>query len=69
MIAKILLEKLRCPFSGASLFVAGEFLVSTDALTRYRYTIKEGIPILLKDSAVVLSEQEWKDLMNKNHGK
>ncbi|MBL0340342.1 MAG: hypothetical protein IPP71_05090 [Bacteroidetes bacterium] len=69
MIAKLLLEKLRCPFSGASLFVAGEFLVSTDALTRYRYTIKDGIPIMLIDSAEILGEREWKDLMNKNHGK
>ncbi|HMT27819.1 MAG TPA: hypothetical protein PKD91_00930 [Bacteroidia bacterium] len=66
---KILLEKLCCPFTGASLIESAGFLVSTDAHTRYRYKIEDGIPILLKENAEVLDEQEWNAVMNKQKSK
>lgn len=63
-----LLEILACPDTKASLVLDGETLVSTDAETRRRYRIDDGIPVMLIDESEILSEEEWKEIM-KRHGK
>jgi hypothetical protein len=66
-ISPDLLEILVCPDSKAPLLLEGETLVSTDPKTRRRYKIKDDIPVMLIDESEVLSEAEWKGLMEK-HG-
>ena len=56
---KSLLDKLRCPLSGHSLFVSGQFLVTDNVTSRYRYALKNNVPVMLPDEAVRLSEPEW----------
>jgi uncharacterized protein YbaR (Trm112 family) len=63
-----LLEILACPETKAPLVLDGETLVSTDAKTRRRYRIEDGIPVMLIDESEVLSEAEWREIM-KRHGK
>lgn len=59
-----LLELLACPLSKAPLIQTededGAWLVSTDAATRRRYPVRDGLPILLIDEAEELSEERWK---------
>lgn len=60
----VLLPILCCPKSRAPLKLVGEeWLVSTDPATRLRYRIDDGIPVLLVEEAVALSEDEWKRLL------
>jgi uncharacterized protein YbaR (Trm112 family) len=64
MIELMLLKKLRCPISGAELRMKGDQLVSVNRDMPYRYNIENGIPILLKEKAIQLSDSEWKAVMN-----
>ena len=66
-IDKELLDILVCPESKAPLVLDGETLVSTDAATRRRYRIDDGIPVMLIDDSEVLSEEEWRTIMTR-HG-
>jgi len=66
-ISDDLLEILVCPETKAPLVLDGETLVSTDSKTRRRYRIKDNIPVMLIDESEVLSEQEWKEIIDK-HG-
>lgn len=60
----VLLPILCCPKSRAPLKLVGEeWLVSTDPATRLRYRIDDGIPVLLIEEAVTLTEEEWKRLL------
>lgn len=60
----VLLPILCCPKSRAPLKLVGEeWLVSTDPTTRLRYRIDDGIPVLLVEEAVTLTEDEWKRLL------
>ncbi|RPH95076.1 hypothetical protein EHM69_00055 [candidate division KSB1 bacterium] len=59
------LKILICPLSRASLLQDGDTLVSTDAKTRRRYHIVDGIPDLLIDDSEELSEAEWKSVMDR----
>ncbi len=59
------LKILVCPLSHAPLVQDGETLVSTDAKTRRRYRIVDGIPDLLIDDSEELSESEWKQIMER----
>ncbi|MDP7062431.1 MAG: hypothetical protein QF489_05785 [Planctomycetota bacterium] len=62
----ILLPKLRCPVSHQPLkLIAEECLVSTDAETRLRYPIVDGIPVLLEEEATALSESDWQSLIDR----
>ena len=63
-----LMAILVCPLSHAPLVQDDDTLVSTDAKTRRRYKIVEGIPDMLIDESEELSESEWKTIMAK-HGK
>jgi uncharacterized protein YbaR (Trm112 family) len=59
------LKILVCPLTHAPLVQDGETLVSTDAKTRRRYRIVDGIPNLLIDEFEELSESEWKSIMER----
>ena len=63
-----LLQILACLQTKAPLVMDGESLVSTDARTRRRYRIDDGIPVMLISESEVLSEEEWRAIM-KRHGK
>jgi uncharacterized protein YbaR (Trm112 family) len=61
----VLMPLLRCPVSQAPLRLVGEeWLVSTDADTRMRYPIAEGIPVLLEEEATALDESAWRELLD-----
>ncbi len=68
MIDTELLSILVCPLSRAPLVLEGDTLVSTDAETRRRYRIDEGIPVMLVEESEELPEAEWQAIMKK-HGK
>lgn len=53
------LQILRCPVSRKALLEQGEWLVSTDADTRLRYPIRDGIPVLLEEEAEKMTEADW----------
>lgn len=58
-----LLKILVCPETKAPLVLDGETLVSTDADSRRRYRIEDGIPVMLIDDSEILDEQEWREIM------
>lgn len=57
-----------CPRSHAALILDNDCLVSTDAQTRLRYKIRDGIPILLIDEAQEVPPEEW-SLIMRRHGR
>jgi len=67
-LSKELLDVLCCPETKADLVLEGNFLVSTDKATRRRYRIEDDIPIMLVEESEVLSEEDWREVMEK-HGK
>ena len=58
-----LLKILVCPQSHTPLVQVGDWLYNTDAATRRRYPIREGIPIMLIDESQVVPENEFKTIM------
>ncbi len=58
-----LLEILACPESRAAVVhhtdADGEWLISTDAETRRRYAIRDGIPIMLIDESEQMDADAW----------
>ncbi|MFN0196488.1 MAG: Trm112 family protein [Planctomycetaceae bacterium] len=66
--ADLLERMLICPKSKAALVQHGEALISTDPATRMKYLIRDGIPVMLVDEAVELSELEWQQIMQQ-HGR
>lgn len=67
MISKELLDVLCCPDSKADLVLDGNFLVSTDKLTRRRYRIEDDIPIMLIDESEQLDEKTWHGIMERHN--
>lgn len=63
-----LLELLVCPLSKAPLVEDGDTLVSTDAATRRRYRVDDGIPVMLVDESEELDEPAWREIMER-HGR
>lgn len=59
-----LLSILACPESHAPLVQVGDWLYSTDAATRKRYPIRNGIPVMLIDEAETVDEAEWKRIIS-----
>lgn len=59
-----LMKILVCPESHARLVQVGDWLCSTDAATRRRYPVREGIPIMLIDESEVLDEADFEKVMN-----
>ena len=63
-----LMAILVCPLSRAPLVQEGDTLVSTDAETRRRYKLTDGIPNMLIDESEQLNVEEWQAIM-KRHGR
>ena len=59
-----LLEIMVCPVSHAPLKQVDDWLVSTDAATRLRYPVRDGIPVMLQEEAETMDEAEWQRVMN-----
>ncbi|MHC5108570.1 MAG: Trm112 family protein [Planctomycetota bacterium] len=64
----LLLEGLVCPLSHASLVELDGWLYSTDAETRRRYPIRNGIPVMLIDESEEVGMDAWQAAM-KSSGK
>lgn len=62
-ISPDLLDILVCPQSHAKLVQSGDWLYSTDAGTRRRYPIRNGIPVMLIDESEVVGDEEFKKVM------
>jgi uncharacterized protein YbaR (Trm112 family) len=60
---------LVCPLSCAPLIEDGDFLVSTDAKTRRRYRIENGIPNLLFNESEELDEATWRQILERHRMK
>jgi hypothetical protein len=60
---KEFLSILVCPLTKAKVVQVGDWLYSTDAATRRRYPIKDGIPIMLIDESEVVEPEEFKRIM------
>ena len=58
-----LMAILVCPESHAPLVQVGDWLYSTDAETRKRYPIRNGIPIMLVDESEVVPREEYDKVM------
>jgi uncharacterized protein YbaR (Trm112 family) len=67
-IDAVLLEILVCPESHAALREVGDWLVSTDAATRRRYPIRDGIPVMLIDESEVMDEEAWRAALGDSNG-
>jgi uncharacterized protein len=69
MTAKIdadFLKILVCPVSHFALIQDGDYLVSTDPMTRRRYLIVDGIPDMMIDDSVELDQATWKEIISRN---
>jgi uncharacterized protein len=64
-----LLSILVCPATHAPLVQVGDWLYSTDAATRRRYPIREGIPIMLIDESEIVDEGEFARIMKQTQEK
>ena len=58
-----LLTILECPVAHVALVQSGEWLYSTDAQTRLKYPIQDGIPIMLVEEAETADEDEFERVM------
>jgi hypothetical protein len=58
-VDKDLLAILVCPETKARLVQIGDWLYSTDASSRRRYPIRDGIPIMLVDESEVVEPAEY----------
>ena len=65
-IDKELLEILVCPQSKAPLRQVGDWLYSTDPKTRWRYPIRDGIPIMLIEEAQTVSPEEFERVLGQS---
>jgi uncharacterized protein YbaR (Trm112 family) len=54
-----LLRILACPETHAPVVQVGEWLYSTDAATRRKYPIRDGIPVMLIDESEVADPEEF----------
>jgi hypothetical protein len=66
-LPKDFLEILACPETKAPIVEDGDWLVSTDAKTRRRYPVRDGIPVMLIEESEVMSEEAWREVMRR-HG-
>ena len=57
-----LLSIMVCPISHAPLIEVDEWLVSTDAATRRRYPIRDGIPVMLIEESEEMSQEAWESV-------
>jgi len=62
-ISSDLLKIMECPVGHAPLVQVGDWLYSTDAETRRRYPIRDGIPIMLVEESQVVEPGEFERVM------
>ncbi len=62
-ISNDLLKIMECPVAHAPLVQVGDWLYSTDAETRRKYPIREGIPIMLVEESQVVEPDEFERVM------
>lgn len=62
-IDKDFLDILVCPKTKAPLIQSAGWLYSTDAETRLRYPIREGIPIMLIEEAETVDVEEFERMV------
>lgn len=67
-VDKELLEILVCPETKAALIEDGDWLVSTDKLSRRRYPVQDGIPRMLVEESEAMEKGAWQAIM-KAHGR
>lgn len=58
-----LLKIMECPVAHVPLVQVGDWLFSTDAQTRRKYPIRDGIPIMLIDESEVADQDEFEKAM------
>lgn len=58
-----LLRIMVCPLARTPLVQLGDWLYSTDAKTRRKYPIRDGIPIMLIDESVEMDAAEFERVM------
>ena len=58
-----LLKIMTCPVAHTPLVQMGDWLYSTDAKTRRKYPIRDGIPVMLVDEAEVADSNEFERVM------
>ncbi len=58
-----LLEIMACPVAHVPLVQVGDWLYSTDAKTRHKYPIRDGIPVMLVEDAEVVDVEEFDRVM------
>ena len=63
-ISERLLSILECPVARVPLVQVGEWLYSTDAETRRKYPIRDGIPVMLVEESHEASPEEFTRAMN-----
>ncbi|MBU1919323.1 hypothetical protein KKG66_00635 [bacterium] len=66
MLDPDLLKLLICPLSRCPLIQDGEYLISTDAQTRRRYRIVDGIPDMLIEDSEEMDQESWQEIINKH---
>jgi len=64
-ISSDLLKIMECPVAHVPLVQVGDWLYSTDAETRRKYPIRDGIPIMLVDESEVAEPTEFDEAMAK----
>jgi uncharacterized protein YbaR (Trm112 family) len=62
-IDKELLDIMVCPITHAPVVQSGDWIYSTDEKTRYKYPIRDGIPIMLVDEKQVADPEEFRRVM------
>ena len=62
-ISSDLLKIMECPVAHVPLVQVGEWLYSTDAQTRRRYPIRDGIPIMLVEESQEVQPAEFERVM------
>ena len=62
-----LLSIMVCPESHARLIQVGDWLYSTDANSRRRYPVREGLPIMLLDESEVVDLDEFNRVMKESN--
>ncbi len=62
-ISSDLLKIMECPVAHAPLVQVGDWLYSTDAESRRKYPIRDGIPIMLVEESQVAEPEEFDRVM------
>lgn len=58
-----LLRMMECPVAHVPLVHHGDWLYSTDATTRRKYPIRDGIPVMLVEESEVADPAEFERVM------